>query len=222
MAPRPRIARPSGGDQSARPPAGVPEHAGPARRPVTVAAEDRMAWITKNSAAAKVERREAPYFTEALKRTVTEKYLPRYETKLGALLPTLHLVQHEHGWLPKQALMEIAEFLELTPAQVLDTASFYEEYWLKPKGRHVVAVCRSIACEVCNHKAITDACKAKLGIEIGETTDDNEFTLIELECMGSCGSAPVALINETLHENLTPEKITQLIDQARNTPFGHH
>lgn len=181
-----------------------------------------MAWITKNSAAAKVERRAEPYFTESLKQQVREKYLPRYETKLGALLPTLHLVQHEHGWLPKQALMEIAEFLELTPAQVLDTASFYEEYWLKPKGKHVVAVCRSIACEVCDHKSITDACRKKLGIEVGETTDDDQFTLIELECLGSCGSAPVALIDETLHENLTPDQISRLIDEAKHKPSGHH
>lgn len=181
-----------------------------------------MAWITKDSAAAKVERRDEPYFTDEMKREVSEKYLPRYETKMGALLPTLHLVQHAHGWLPKQAMMEIAEFLDLTPADVLDTASFYEEYWLKPKGKHVIAVCRSIACEVCDHKAITDACRKKLGIEVGETTDDDTFTLVELECLGSCGTAPVALIDETLHENLKPEQMDRLIDEARSKEHEGH
>ncbi|MGP1345397.1 MAG: NADH-quinone oxidoreductase subunit NuoE [Phycisphaerales bacterium] len=181
-----------------------------------------MPWITKNSAAAKVERRDQPYFTDDMKKEVTDKYLPRYETKMGALLPTLHLVQHAHGWLPKQAMMEIAEFLGITPAEVLDTASFYEEYWLRPKGKHVIAVCRSIACEFCDHKAITDACRSKLGIEIGETTDDDQFTLIELECLGSCGTAPVALIDETLHENLTPDQMTKLIDQAKSAKHSHH
>ncbi|MEM1166483.1 MAG: NAD(P)H-dependent oxidoreductase subunit E [Planctomycetota bacterium] len=178
-----------------------------------------MAWITKDSAGAKVERRDEPYLTAEIKREVEQTYLPRYEKKAGALLPTLHAVQHAHGWLPKQALMEIAEFLELTPAEVIDTASFYEEYWLKRKGKNVIAVCRSIACEFCGSDAITKACKDKLDIEEHETTDDDTFTLVELECLGSCGTAPVALINETLHENLTPERMAQLIDETSRN--GH-
>lgn len=180
-----------------------------------------MAWIAKDSAGTKIEKRAEPYLTDALKKKLRDTYLPRYETKHGALLPVLHAVQHEHGWLPPQALAEIADFLGLKPADVLDTASFYEEYWLKQKGRHVIAVCRSIACEFCDHKAITDRCRAKLGIEVGETTDDDQFTLIELECLGSCGSAPVALIDETLHENLTPDAIDRAIDAARSSP-GHN
>lgn len=174
-----------------------------------------MAWITKDSAGDKVQRRAEPYLTQELKDEVTKTYLPRYENSRGALLPTLHLVQHEHGWLPRQAMMEIAEFLGLTPADVIDTASFYEEYWLKPKGKHVIGVCRSIACEACDHTAITDTCRRLLDIEVTETSDDDQFTLIELECLGSCGSAPVALINETLHENLTPEKMATLIEEVR-------
>ncbi|CAE7897703.1 hoxF, partial [Symbiodinium necroappetens] len=104
-----------------------------------------MAWITKNSGTAQIEKRAEPWLTQAMKDTVTETYLPRYETKQGALIPTLHKIQHEYGWIPHQAMMEIAEFLELAPADVLDTASFYEEFWLKQKGEHVIAVCRSIA-----------------------------------------------------------------------------
>lgn len=181
-----------------------------------------MAWITKDSAGMEIERRNEPYLTESMRRKITETYLPRYEKKQGALLPTLHEVQHAYGWIPHQAMMEIAEFLELKPADVIDTASFYEEFWLRRKGKHVVAVCRSIACEFCDHKAITDRCREKLGIELGETTDDESFTLIELECLGSCGSAPVALIDEVLHENLTPEAIDKAIDEARRSGGGAH
>ncbi|MBL0927267.1 MAG: NAD(P)H-dependent oxidoreductase subunit E [Phycisphaerales bacterium] len=182
-----------------------------------------MAWITKNSGGAKIERRDEPYLTQAIKDTVTRTYLPRYETKMGALLPTLHLVQQAHNWLPHQALIEIAEFLGLKPADVIDTASFYEEYWLKPKGACLISVCRSIACEFCGSKAVTDACRRRLGIEPGETTDDGKFTLIELECLGSCGTAPAALFNHTLHENLTPEKVERLIEEAeRSGSHGHH
>lgn len=181
-----------------------------------------MAWIAKQSSTMKVERRSEPYLTASMREELTGKILPRYATKQGALLPALHMVQHEHGWIPAQAMEEIGAFLGLHAAEVLDCASFYEEYWLKPKGRHVVAVCRSIACEFCGHKQITDAVREKLGIEIGETTDDGKWTLIELECLGSCGTAPVALVDETLHENVTAEQIKRLVDEVKDGGGHHH
>jgi NADH-quinone oxidoreductase subunit E len=182
-----------------------------------------MAWITKNSAGTKIERRSEPYLTDAMKKDLTERVLPRYASKQAALLPALHMVQHEYGWVPPQAMTEIADLLGLKPSEVLDTASFYEEYWLKPKGEHLVQVCRSIACEFCGQREITETCKRKLGIDVGETTDDGKFTLIELECLGSCGSAPAALIDEKLHENLTPAKMEQVLDEAARQPgHAHH
>ena len=174
-----------------------------------------MAWITKPSGSIKIERRDEPYLTEAMKAHLREEKLPRYETLQGALLPVLHELQHTYGWIPHQAMMEAAEFLDLKPADVIDTASFYEEFWLQPKGEHVIAVCRSIACEFCDHKAITDRCREKLGIEVGETTDDGKFTLVELECLGACGGAPAALVDEKLYETLTPDQIDKAIDEAR-------
>ncbi len=170
-----------------------------------------MAWITKNSAAMKVERRAQPYFTDAMKKDLSTRILPRYENTQGALLPCLHTIQHEYGWIPAQAMLEIAEFLKIPPGNVIDTASFYEEYWLKPKGKHLVQVCRSIACEFCGQKEVTEACKNALGIDVGETTDDGNFTLIELECLGSCGTAPAMLVDEKLYENVDPAKITQIL-----------
>jgi len=93
-----------------------------------------MGWITKPSGTMKVERRSEPYLTDALKQTLERDILPRYETRRAALLSALHAVQHEAGWLPMQALEEVADFLRISAASVLDTASFYEEFWLKPKG----------------------------------------------------------------------------------------
>jgi len=174
-----------------------------------------MAWITKNSAGATVEQRDTPYVSDEVKKLMTETYLPRYETKQAALLPTLRAVQDEVGWLPRQALMEVADFLDLTPADVIDTASFYEEFALEPVGENIIWVCRSVACEFCEHQKIVDACKDKLGIEVGETTDDGTFTLMEIECIGSCGTAPAALVGHTLHENLTPEKMVSAIDDVK-------
>ncbi|MEC9372488.1 MAG: NADH-quinone oxidoreductase subunit NuoE [Planctomycetota bacterium] len=175
-----------------------------------------MAWIAKKSGSMEIERRDEPYLTDAMKSRLRDEVLPRYETKLAACLPTLHEIQHEYGWIPPQALEEVAAFLELTPSMVYDTASFYEEFWLKRKGRHVVAVCRSIACEVCDHHKITDVCREKLGIEVGETTDDGKFTLVELECIGACGGAPAVLVDEDLHEFVTEEQMGKLIDGVKD------
>jgi NADH-quinone oxidoreductase subunit E len=170
-----------------------------------------MAWITENRRTATVERRPEPYLTEQMKAKLSEKYFHRYPNKRAVLLPALHAVQHAHGWIPMQALEEVAAFLELAPAEVLDTATFYEEYWLKPKGQYLVQVCRSLACEVCGSRDLIDHLSGKLGVENGETTIDGRFTLMELECLGACEFAPVMLLNDVLHENLTAPKVDALI-----------
>jgi NADH-quinone oxidoreductase subunit E len=178
-----------------------------------------MAWITKQSATESIERRDEPYLTDSMRARLRDEFLPRFETTKGALLPALHMIQHEYGWVPPQAMLEIAEVLEIPPSEVLDTASFYEEYWTNRKGECLVSVCRSIACEFCQATAVTEKIKEVLDIDVGETTDDGKFTLVELECLGSCGTAPVALIDEDLHENVTPEKIAQLLEQKRNGTY---
>ena len=171
-----------------------------------------MAWIAKPSGTQKIERRDTPYLTTAMKQRFTREILPRYETKQATLLPILHEIQHEYHFIPYQAMIEIADFLDLKPADVLDTASFYEEFHLEPVGKCVIGVCQSVACEVCGHQAILDHIRTKLGIEPHETTADGKFTLLTLECLGSCDTAPVALVGDTLHENLTITKIDQIID----------
>jgi NADH-quinone oxidoreductase subunit E len=134
------------------------------------------------------------------------------------LLPVLHAVQHAHGWIPSAAMVEIATFLGMSPAEVMDTATFYEEYWLRPKGKYLIQVCRSLACEICASKQLTSQVQKKLGLEIGETTSDGKFTLVELECLGSCGTAPAALVNEVLHENLTPERLDAVLNALPDDP----
>lgn len=180
-----------------------------------------MPWITKDSANAKIETRPEPYLTDAMKQRLTSEILPRYSDTRGALLPCLHEIQHAYGWVPEQAMVEIATFLGLTPADVLDTASFYEEYWLNRRGKHLVGVCRSIACEFCGQRELTDAIRAKLGgIEVGDTSDDGAFTLVELECIGACGGAPAMLVDEKLHEHVKPEDVGRILDDAAKSG-GH-
>ena len=179
-----------------------------------------MAWITKQSGTMQIPRRDEPYLTPAMKDELKKRIIPRYETRLACTMPGLHLIQHEYGWIPAQAMEELADFLGISAADVLDCASFYEEYWLKPKGKHLISVCRSIACEFCGQPGVTQAVKDKLGIDVGETTDDGRFTLIELECLGACGGGPAILIDEKLHENVKPGAISSLIDAVKDD--GHH
>jgi len=180
-----------------------------------------MAWITENRRTAIVEKGTAPYLTEELQAELRDVYFPRYPTKRAVLLPALHLVQHKYNWLPTAALEEIAIFLELAPAEVMDTATFYDEYWLKPKGKYLIGVCRSLACEICDGNKLTEHCRQKLNVEPGDTTADGRFTLIEMECIGSCGTAPAALVNEVLHENLTVEKLDKLIASLPADPHDY-
>jgi NADH-quinone oxidoreductase E subunit len=177
-----------------------------------------MAWIVENRRTQVLEKPEKPYLNEEMKKLLTEKYFPRYPQRKAVLLPALHLIQHTYNWIPTPAMVEIAEFLGISPAEVLDTATFYEEYWLKPKGKYLVQICRSLACEICDHEKVTEKIKKKLGIEPGETTADGKFTLVELECLGSCGTAPVALVNEVLYENITPESLDRILDTLPSDP----
>jgi len=180
-----------------------------------------MAWITENRRVAEFPRSDQPVFSEAMRAKLREVYFPRYPTKRACLLPALHMVQHEHGWIPPQALVEVAEFLEMSPAEVLDTASFYEEYWLKPKGKYLIQVCRSLACEICGSRRLTDHIRSKLNLEPGQTTADGRFTLVELECLGSCGTAPAVLVNDVLYEDLTPQKLDAVLAALPDDPHQH-
>ena len=175
-----------------------------------------MPWIAEDRRT--VVEQGTKYLTDDMKIDLAKKYFPRYPTKRACLLPVLHAVQHAYGWIPMAALAEVAEFLELVPAEVLDTASFYEEYWLKPKGKYLIQVCRSLSCELCGSNQLTEHLKRKLEVELGETTEDKRYTIVELECLGSCGTAPVALINEVLHEDLTVEKLDAEIAKLPEEP----
>ncbi|MBM4100082.1 MAG: NAD(P)H-dependent oxidoreductase subunit E [Planctomycetes bacterium] len=184
-----------------------------------------MAWPTKPSATMQIARRAEPFVTAAMKDRWTREVLPKYATRLGALMPVLHDVQHAYRHIPHQAQLEVAEFLGIAPSDVLDTVSFYDEFTVEQRGVVTIGVCHSVACEQCGcgSTRLIDHARERLGITPGETTDDGRFTLIAMDCLGSCDTAPVALLNETLHENLTVEALDRLIGEARRaSPGGHH
>jgi NADH-quinone oxidoreductase subunit E len=180
-----------------------------------------MGWITENRRSATVERRAEPYLNDQMKAELSAKYFHRYPNKRAVLLPALHYVQHAYNWIPTQALEELAVFLEMAPAEVMDTVTFYEEYWLRPKGQYLVSVCRSLSCEICGSRQLTDHLMKTLKVEEGETTADGRFTLVELECLGACGTAPVLLINDVLHENLSTQRVDELIAALPQDPHDY-
>jgi NADH-quinone oxidoreductase subunit E len=176
-----------------------------------------MPWLAEDRRHTRVAQGQ-PLLTEELKALLRDRYFPRYPSKRAVLLPALHLVQHEYNWLPSQAVAEIADFLEIAPAEALDTASFYEEYWLRPKGKYLLQVCRSLTCELCQSDKLTQTLSKTLGVEPGETTTDGRHTLVELECLGACGGAPVLMVNERLYENVDVAQLAEISDIAAGRP----
>jgi NADH-quinone oxidoreductase E subunit len=173
-----------------------------------------MTWTSIQSASLTIEKRDEPYLTPAILDKITKDIMPRYATSRGALMPSLHEIQHAYGYIPWQAMVEIAKVLSISPAQVADVVSFYEDYHSEPMGKYVFGICQSIACEVCGHQAVIDHLKQKLGIDVHETTEDGMFSLLGLECIGACDNAPCALVNGKQYDKLTISKIDKIVSEC--------
>ena len=138
--------------------------------------------------------------------------LERYPTKMAALLPALWIVQRERGWVSDDAMVEVAEKLELTPAYVKGVVTFYTMYHQHPVGRHFIQVCTTSPCNVCGAEAVVDAFLKHTGcFELGQTSPDGKYTVIEVECLGACGFATPIMINEDFIESVTPEKVPEIL-----------
>lgn len=138
--------------------------------------------------------------------------MSRYPQKRSALIPALQLAQKEAGYISSEIIAEIALMFGLAPSEVNETASFYTMLYRKPVGKYVIQVCTNISCLLCNAEAIVEHLVRRLGIRPGETTPDGKYTLLEVECLGSCGTSPVVQINERYYEDLTPEKLDRILD----------
>ena len=140
--------------------------------------------------------------------------LERYPTRRAALMPTLWLAQREFGWLSLPVMEYVAELMELPLAWVASVASFYTMYWKEPKGRWHVQVCRNLSCALRGAADILRALEARLGIRGGQRTADGRFSLEEVECLASCGTAPCLQVNnEEYHESLDVPRALALIER---------
>ena len=145
-----------------------------------------------------------------------EALMPRYPTKQALTLPALHVVHDELRHVPLDAVVEIAQLLELAPAEVQDTLTFYQFFHQdKPHGQVRAFVCRSISCALRGGEQVLDHLCTKAGIKPGETTPDGSLTVEPAECLGACDFAPCMLAGDDLHKDLTPEKADQFLNDVR-------
>jgi len=135
----------------------------------------------------------------------------KYPTRLAALLPALHLVQNQLGYIPNQAAEEVAHILDVPPTRVREVVTFYTMFHDKPVGRHVVKICRNLSCQLRGADRIIAKAEETLGIKCGETTADGRVTLEMEECLASCGTAPMLWHNGEFEENLTEEKLESFL-----------
>jgi NADH-quinone oxidoreductase E subunit len=140
-----------------------------------------------------------------------EATVARYPKKEAAMLPVLYLAQREFGHLGPEAIEYVARLMDQAPARVQGVVSFYTMYNTKPIGRHHIQVCRTLSCALSGAEQVTELLKRKLGIECGQTTPDGRFTLSEVECLASCGTAPMMQVNDDYYENLTEAKIDEIL-----------
>ena len=139
----------------------------------------------------------------------------RYPDRRSAMLPALRMAQERYGWLSPEALAEVADALEYTPAYCLSVASFYDMFHLEPVGEHEVEVCTNLSCALSGAQQVVEAFESELGVTPGETTDDGAITLRTVECLGGCGYATVVAVDNRYREHVGPEDVPAIVEGVR-------
>lgn len=146
-----------------------------------------------------------------------DRTIALYPERQAAMLPILWTVQREAGWISPEAMVWVGERLGCSAAAVQAVVTFYTMFDEQPVGRWKLQVCRTLSCELMGARAVIERIRERLGIEPGETTQDGEFTLQEVECLASCGTGPMMQCNLKFYENLTPERVDALLDELRKS-----
>lgn len=135
----------------------------------------------------------------------------RYEQPRAACVEALKVVQRHHGWVPDEALREVAELLDMTPDELDSVATFYNLIFRRPVGRHVILICDTVSCYIMGYPALLGHLEQHLGIGLGETTGDGRFTLLPVPCLGACDHAPVLMIDDDLHLDVDGDKLDEIL-----------
>ncbi|MGM0471790.1 MAG: NADH-quinone oxidoreductase subunit NuoE [Bacillota bacterium] len=141
--------------------------------------------------------------------------LANYTNEEKNIIPILQDVQEEYGYLPQDVLKEISESIDLAFSKIYGVATFYSQFHLEPRGDNIIRVCMGTACHVRGGEAVFEAVKDELGIDDGETTEDLKFTLESVACIGACGLAPVIMVNDQTHGRMTPDKVSEVLEEYR-------
>ena len=156
-----------------------------------------------------------PVFAGEFKSRLDE-VLKRYHTKQAGLLPALWMVQGARGWISEDAMAEVAQVLDLTPAYVKGVVTFYTMYHQHPVGKYFIQVCTTTPCNVCGAEGVVEAFLEHTGCgELGATSSDGKFTVIEVECLGACGFATPVMINDDFIDGVTAERVPELLKEYR-------
>jgi NADH-quinone oxidoreductase subunit E len=149
--------------------------------------------------------------------TKVEAIAHRYPDRRSLTLPALRFAQEQHGWLPPEALREVAEVLDLTPAYCQAVASFYDMFHLEPVGRHMLEICTNLPCALVGAQRVVEAFEQALGVEAGETTEDGEITFRAVECIGGCGYAPIVAVDSRYRQFVAPEDAAAIVEEIRGS-----
>ena len=154
-------------------------------------------------------------FTEENLKKIDET-LKKYPVKKPAVMPVLWIAQEQNGWISGEVMQEVASLLDMTPEEVLGVVSFYTMYHQKPMGKYHIQVCTNVSCMLKGANQIYDHVKKKFGLNNMEVTEDMQFSLEEVECMGSCGTAPMIAVNEDYYENLDIDQTEKILESLKN------
>jgi NADH-quinone oxidoreductase E subunit len=141
-----------------------------------------------------------------------DRHLAKYPLKRSAILPLMFIVQRERGYLDAEGMLYLANRLDLRITDIWEVATFYSMINTEPVGQYHIQICKTLSCKILGEPRITEHVCSKLGIQPGETTADGRFTVSLVECLGSCGTAPMFQVNFDYHENLTPQKVDQILE----------
>jgi len=152
---------------------------------------------------------------ESIERLKTLEH--EYPFRQSVVLSVLHVIYDQFGYLDKKAIEEAAEFMNIPKVYFEEAATFYTMFPLKPRGKYLIQVCQNICCTLMGAEELVDYLKEKLGIGVGETTEDNIFSLVVVECLGACAGAPMMQINDIYYEYLTRAKVDEILENLRNS-----
>src|ERR1700733_6415143 len=161
------------------------------------------------------EKTDGKLQLSAATKTFIQKELKRYEDRHSALIPCLFELQKIFGYISREVIDLLAMETDIPPSRVAEVADFYTMFNKKPVGKYHIQVCTNISCAMVGARETVDYFCSKLGIQKEEITKDGRFTVSAVECLGSCGTAPMAQINDDYHENLTHEKIDKLLEKLK-------